>query len=359
VGLPVYFNENDVYPAQWLRNLFPGSVVDERSIVDVESVEYERAHFFAGIGGWEYALQLAGWPKDKPVWSGSCPCQPFSCAGKRKGVEDERHLWPQWLRIIAQSKPAVCFGEQVASPDGRKWFAGVRSDMEALGYAVGCADLCVASIGAPHARQRLYWVAHRYSARFERSSVLLQPGQPRQESADVARSGCNCRDRLAHGCSERRQQNTGSSLSDEGENGRRPQADNELAGSQQTRELGDTEILRDGTLSGQPGSGNEPQEQIGRSDLLGGLADSDLIESCDRELQRSWGQLQPSQNTFAQWGTVATLCADGKYRRVEPSILPVAHGISNRVGRIRAYGNSICAPTAAMFIRAFMEVAKI
>ena len=171
-----YYNEIDPYAAQWLRNLIaaghiaPGDV-DERSITEVQPDDlkgYTQCHFFAGIGGWSLALRLAGWPDDEPVWTGSCPCQPFSSAGQRKGIEDERHLWPEFYRLISECKPPVVFGEQVASKDGRSWLASVRADLETVGYAVGAADLCAAGVGAPHIRQRLWWVADANDARLER-----------------------------------------------------------------------------------------------------------------------------------------------------------------------------------------------
>src|ERR1700761_9055756 len=119
-----YYNENDPFAAQWLRNLIsndliaPGDV-DERSIEDVRPNDlrgYTQYHFFAGIGGWSYALRLAGWPDDRPVWTGSCPCQPFSQAGKGAGFSDERHLWPAffWLIEHGKRKDVPIFGEQVA-----------------------------------------------------------------------------------------------------------------------------------------------------------------------------------------------------------------------------------------------------
>jgi DNA (cytosine-5)-methyltransferase 1 len=159
----LYFNEFDSFPAWWLRRLYPAGEVDTRSIHDVRPEHVlgrRRAHFFAGIGGWELALALAGWPADVPVWTGSCPCQPFSDAGKRLGEADERHLWPEFRRLIGECRPPVVFGEQVASASGRGWLAGVRADLEALGYAVGAADLCAAGVAAPHILQRLYWVAY-------------------------------------------------------------------------------------------------------------------------------------------------------------------------------------------------------
>ena len=160
-----FYNDTDRHAAAWLRALIDGAhitggIVDERPIQQLTGADlagYERVHLFAGIAGWDYALRLAGW--SGPVWTGSCPCQPFSSAGRGGGASDERHLWPAFYRLIEECRPPVVFGEQVASKAGRAWLAGVRADLESLGYAVGCADLCAASVGAPHIRQRLYWVA--------------------------------------------------------------------------------------------------------------------------------------------------------------------------------------------------------
>lgn len=89
-----YYNEIDRGAAAWLRELIGAGLiadgdVDERSIADVKPGDlrgYTQCHFFAGIGGWSLALRLAGWDDARPVWTGSCPCQPFSCAGRHKGA---------------------------------------------------------------------------------------------------------------------------------------------------------------------------------------------------------------------------------------------------------------------------------
>jgi len=162
-----FYNDNDRAMCQWLRELIaqghlPPGVVDERSILELKPEDlagFDQCHFFAGIGGWPLALRWAGLEGVAGIWTGSCPCQPLSCAGKRQGHADERHLWPAFYRLISECRPATVFGEQVASADGREWFAGVRLDLEGLGYAVGGADLCAAGVGAPHRRQRLFWVA--------------------------------------------------------------------------------------------------------------------------------------------------------------------------------------------------------
>jgi site-specific DNA-cytosine methylase len=88
-------------------------------------------------------------------------CQPFSAAGRHKGTKDERHLWPEFYRLIKECNPPLVFGEQVASKDGRLWLGNVRKDLIGIGYEFGAADLCAAAVGAPHIRQRLYFAARR------------------------------------------------------------------------------------------------------------------------------------------------------------------------------------------------------
>lgn len=162
-----YYNEYDKKTAMWLRELIksgliPDGIVDDRSIVEVKPDDlrgYTQCHFFAGIGGWSVALQLAGWPADKPVWTGSCPCQPFSAAGKGLAQADERHLWPVFYNLIKECRPITCFGEQVASAIGKGWLDGISADLESEDYACGATVLGAHSVGAPHIRQRLYWMA--------------------------------------------------------------------------------------------------------------------------------------------------------------------------------------------------------
>lgn len=185
--MSAYYNEIDPHAAQWLRNLIKaGHIaagdVDERSIEDVRPDDlrgYTQCHFFAGIGLWSYALRLAGWDDSRPVWTGSCPCQPFSDAGRGLGFEDKRHLWPVWFDLIRQCHPSVVFGEQVASKAARTWLDLVFADMEDRNYACGSAILPVASVGAPQERDRLWWLADANYAR--------RKGRVRQGESDSTR----------------------------------------------------------------------------------------------------------------------------------------------------------------------------
>lgn len=192
--MSAYYNEIEPYAAQWLRNLIKAGLiadgeVDERSIVDVQADDlrgFTQCHFFAGIGGWSYALRLAGWPDDRPVWTGSCPCQPFSSASNSRNArrEDDRHLWPIWQSLIAECAPCVVFGEQTSQAGD--WFDGACDDMADLDYSVGAAILPATAIGQDHARARIYFVCDSNS---DRQSSQPHDGQARRVPGDRSING--------------------------------------------------------------------------------------------------------------------------------------------------------------------------
>jgi DNA (cytosine-5)-methyltransferase 1 len=340
---PAYYNDNDPRACAWLRELIadgliPPGDVDERSILDVTAADlagYEQCHFFAGIGGWPLALQLAGW--SGPVWTGSCPCQPFSCAGKRQGEADERHLWPEFRRLIAERNPPAVFGEQVASKDGRLWLAGVRADLEALGYAVGAADLCAAGIGAPHIRQRLFWVAES-CGRGTGSSNRGDSSQ-RRAAMDAGAEGIRQEDRADAGDGPDARGAVCRLADAANPDGRRgEQGEKARAGQDRERRRGFT------------GSGEAC-----------GLGNSSIEGSRGLPI-RARGSQQAAADALGRgevgfWSHSVWLpCSDGRARRIEPTIFPLADGIPGRVGLLRGAGNAIVPEVAAEFIKAYMEV---
>lgn len=165
--MSVLYTDNDLKCCQWLENLvaagqLPAGRIICRDIRDFKPADFDgfkQVHHFCGIGGWPYALKLAGWPEDEEVWTLSCPCQPFSCAGKGMGESDERHLWPFARNLIGHRKPASILGEQVASAAGRTWLGKVRTDLELLAYRFCASGLCAYSVRAPHERLRSCWFA--------------------------------------------------------------------------------------------------------------------------------------------------------------------------------------------------------
>jgi DNA (cytosine-5)-methyltransferase 1 len=331
--MTAYYNEIDPYAAQWLRNLIAAGhiaagEVDERSIEDLKADDlrgFDQCHFFAGIGGWSIALKLAGWPDDRPVWTGSCPCQPFSAAGQGKAADDERHLWPAWLSLIAECRPATIFGEQVEAAIGWGWLDVVFADLEAQSYAVGAAVLPACSIGAPHIRNRVWFVGHaargdirrdcRERARAQTES-LGEGAKARIIGDDIGTSGATC------------------GLADDDQGGR--------------------EVLAAPRLhdNGQPW--NNP-DRCGES---GGLADA--AGEGRQGLKNGHGiistQRKAAERTSGHAGFWADAefiaCTDGKARPVGPGLHPLAHGVRARPSKLRAYGNAIVPQAAAAFIRA-------
>ncbi len=311
-----YYNECDPAAAAWLRELIraglvaPG-IVDERSIEDVTPDDlrgFTQCHFFAGIGVWSYSLRLAGWPDDRPVWTGSCPCQPFSSAGKGGGFDDERHLWPAFHWLIAQCRPAVVFGEQVASKAVEPWIDLVHADVEALGYAFGCVPFPSAGVGSTLGfRQADATGSSSASSRLEHAQ---QPGLER-----LAGNGDD-----GHQPGRQRAHAAGS-IAEAGSSGGMADAKHAGHGGQEAD-------------AAEPGS-NRPGDWL-PDGSGGGLCSPGPVNSHWRA---------------ADW----LLCRDGKWRPVEPGLKPLVDGTPARVGRLRGYGNAINALAAAEFIRAAKE----
>ena len=378
-----YYNEWDEYPLQWLRNLYvaghiPAGLFDGRSIVDVQAQDVKparQAHFFAGIGGWPLALKLAGWPENEEVWTGSCPCQPFSVAGGRRGKKDKRHLWPELFRLIRECLPPVIFGEQVASKDGRNWLSGVRADLESVGYEVGAADLCAAGageegegwvlrgntvhpepvlVGAPHIRQRLFWVADTGIQR--RGALQRTVGTNGGQKVKSAGYGNSCR--LADG------ERTGLEGLQE-QHAREERATAERGGVSRSmadpQEVGRRQI---GADAGGVDIGNEAKRRApgpavrctscGVDHAAGKRANvpASAIKSGDREDDG----LSKSPGSWSRFDVLP--CADKRSRRVESGTFPLAHGVPGRVGKLRAYGNAIIPELAAAFIKAYLETSS-
>ena len=381
-AMKVYYNENDHGYCEWLRclmeeGLIPVGTIDSRSIEDVrpdEVKDYDQRHWFAGIGGWAYALQLAGWG-GRSCDTGSCPCQPYSSAGKRKGDADERNLWPAFYRLIRECRPTTIFGEQVASSDvigtqleasfvdavqrgdyaaanklakrlaqsngfhyAARWVDGVRRDLEGEGYALGFKVLGAHSVGAPHIRSRLYWVAHlRGERRKGRTEHDGRMGRPKQSAGDgVSIELANAASNDQQGPRECGKGNGPVQLPNRGH--------------------GSTGGLGDAASGGerQHGDGRSicPRESRQDGECNGGAWDSfDLIPCRDGKVRRVPACVESGVQPMVDGLPVDV----GRMWTEGYGIHPLAKAFKGRAGLLRGAGNAIVPACAAVFIRAFLE----
>jgi len=304
-----YYNEIDPGAVAVLRQLIvegliaPG-IVDDRSIEDVKPSDlagFTQCHFFAGFGIWSLALRQAGWSDNRKIWTASCPCQPFSTAGKGIGFDDERHLWPSLYWLIEQCCPDTIVGEQVAGKDGLIWLDLVSTDLENSGYAVGAANLCAAGVGSPQLRQRLYWLAD--SGSIGRKMAIHQSGNSIEAHGEEKTNrfgGCSPLLRLAS-----------------------------------TIGIGYSAIQRESNS----GMGCRNNKERSRFGLESGsaVANTDSLENFWRDCDWLLGR-------------------DGRWRCVESGTFPLAHGAAERMGRLRGYGNAIVGPLAKTFIQTVMSL---
>lgn len=322
--MTAFYNEPDPVAAEWLRRLIargqiaPG-VVDERDVRDVaptELVRFTQCHFFAGVGIWSLALRRAGWPDDRPIWTGSCPCQPFSAVGAGEGFADERHLWPFWHWQIAQARPVVILGEQVASEDGLGWNDLVSADLDGIGYAFGSLVTSAAGFGVE-------WRGSAEAGRLERAiRACPDPmvGRHLHSFAGWADSA------LAIGGLHIRERQFFAALDGGVVDGQRPRLEG-------LREHG-ADRDQPGRVGAQP---DRSATSAGPACALG---------------ERGGGDAAAGQRQDLDW----LLCRDGLWRPVGPGAFPLADADSSRVGRLRAYGNGLDLEATTAFVEAVMSL---
>ena len=376
--MATYYNEYEPYAAEWLRNLIkkgliPNGEVDTRSIINVSPDDlrgFTQCHFFAGLGGWAYAGRLAGWPDDRPLWTGSAPCQPFSTAGQQKGTADERHLWPVFFGLIRACRPPVVMGEQVAAAVGKDWLDGVSSDLEGIGYACGAVVVPACAVNAPHRRDRLWFVAHSTSEGLAQrnGAGAFATGQPNAEPqcgggvhgdvADAADTGLSL---------------WGYSRRSEGDTEGRTGLVNEPERCDQSNVADASQVGRDGRASP---AGCQAGSDARLEDCHGGdVADADESGPQGRVVLRKRRNERSAWSDGVEWA----IGADGKARRVKSGIRLLAHGVSgrmavlrptgqggstltethwyNRTGALKAFGNAIVPQVAAEVIGAYLDAA--
>ena len=289
----LWANEIDPFAAKVLRKNFPNTTIYEK---DIREITKETT-------------------PSVDIISGGFPCQPFSQAGRRKGTDDNRYLWPEMLRVIRELQPTYVIGENVAgllSMENGETLKRILSDLENEGYNNEVFLIPACAKGAWHRRDRLWIISHVSDTDNARERTSRSRDNKNREKKD---KGWKEQPQFESGRYSQDATNTDNTgLSDR---------DKQRGGSQASDGEGLDSISRRGTSPDAPNPHSRHQRQIGLH--------SGKTEQCSRSTESSMGGV-----------------ADGVSSRVdrywdnEPEGVPrVAKGVKNRVGRLKGLGNAI------------------
>ena len=300
------------------------------------------------------------------VITGGFPCQPFSVAGKQKGTNDDRHLWPEMFRVIQEFKPTFVVGENVKNiiniQDGVV-FETVCADLESEGYEVQTYNIPAAGIGAPHKRERVWIVAYSIS-NDKKQTIQRSDGEESRVSKEYRKNDNTSR--VTSGASgvrssrdeyvenSRRTLRQGSQFGTENENEIKKENANQSERSSETRE----DVVADSNNTGDRASKYEinenrektnerrkEQSQFKSSGYSEDDANTDFegLQGLRSEHELRKDQSQEQVSWPRRW-------------EFEPDVGRVANGVSGRVHRLKALGNSIVPQIAEEIGKAIIGV---
>ena len=298
------FSEIDPYCQKILRQHWPNVTI----IPDVKDIDGKKIKSDVIVGGF--------------------PCQPFSVAGKRKGKDDKRHLWPEMFRIIKDAKPSIVIGENVPGIINVQMALGsCISDLESEGYNVQCFVLPASAVGAPHRRYRVFIIAmantdHRNHN--EKKEIQARWNTIDTSSTDVENTRRTLRQRRQ--LSEKNEDEVGKENADQ----------HQRSSSTSKSDVGNTDSIR-------CSQHKEPKKETSRgrteTSIMSG---SKNVSNTLRKGLQGYGQSdsleRKQKESIAAKSYIET---NGGWWSVEPNVGRVAHGVPNRVDRTKALGNAV------------------
>ncbi len=276
------------------------------------------------------------------IITGGYPCQPFSVAGRKKGEEDPRHLWPEYFRLVKECRPTWVIGENV-SGHIKLGLDTVIKDLESEGYAVRPFSISASSVGANHQRERVWIMA--YSERNDNQrKVSGVNGEEKEisrehrenDSTSWKSSGTNTIWKTNNRDVEdtRRSLWQGSELQRQNENeAREGHADQ----SQRSGEASEFDVANTKSISSYGGKNGNNQQETGDKKVKGkaGRVSSNGANTNSERLQGQWSEHQLSESQGEEqigWE---------RWWELEPDVGRVAHGVPKRVDRLKGLGNSL------------------
>jgi DNA (cytosine-5)-methyltransferase 1 len=309
---------------------------DDIKTLTFEKIDYELTQRFG-----------AKWNADDIILTGGFPCQPYSAAGKRLCKEDERHLWPEMLRIIREVQPKWVVGENVlglVNWSGGLVFDEVQADLESEGYEIQPYVLPAASVNAPHKRDRVWFVAYRTTALAQNPDCDGRRGNEWQEKP--------CEWEQRNTCSR----NNEWLQTDNGKAGPAPDTDNVRLQQWKTpRTLGEAqkEIF---------GQGHKPSMRIKTNECFGNSTDT---ESRGQGRLRNEGEATGTRQSNKPFGSVCGIPNWDNFPTTEPTIRTGNDGLPTELDgitfskwrneSIKAGGNAIVPQVVFQIFKAINE----
>ena len=243
------------------------------------------------------------------IITGGFPCQPFSVAGRKKGTEDDRDLWPQMFRVIQEFKPTWIIGENVANFTSMA-FQRTKTDLESEGYEVQPLIIPACAVNAPHRRDRVWIVG------YSKHNGLLTT----KEQRSIDKTGNNDKEREIN------------PIQFKGTSG--PRNNETMAHSR-------CSLLQGGIKQG--ANGMEDKEQDANIDQRS----SDVAYAERKRLQR---QREKPIRVDSEYQDISNSC----WWHIEPDVGRMAHGVPNRVDRLKGLGNAIVPQVAYQILKGIM-----
>jgi DNA (cytosine-5)-methyltransferase 1 len=314
----VAFCDFDKYCQQVLKKHWPSVPI----FSDIKELTYEK-------------LKANGINKIDII-TGGYPCQPFSVAGRKKGEEDPRHVWPEYFRLVKELKPTWVIGENV-SGHIKLGLDTVLENLESEGYSTRTFSISASSVGANHQRERVWIIAHSNNARNRTSEYETNKNREKtderwQEQSQFEFSGYS-----------KNMENTRRPLwtwsFEQGENEDEVRKGN---ADQSERSSGSSKfnVANTKSISGNGGK-NRKHTKEGNTERKAGREGSYVANSNSKGLQGAKQFGTYTEETQTQLSTTQPFKTEGDFWKSEPDVGRVANGVPKRVDRLKSLGNSL------------------
>mgnify|MGYP003146403911 CR=1 FL=1 len=271
------------------------------------------------------------------IITGGYPCQPFSIAGSKKGVEDPRHLWPEYFRLIKECRPTWVIGENV-SGHIKLGLDAVQEDLESEGYSLRTFSVSASSIGANHQRERIWTVA--YSQRnYDSQQIKRVDGEESSLQKEHRENDSTTRN-FSGASAVRETRNEHADVED----ARRRSWGKQFTGNKESTGRGASEKTERSTNTDTSSGPGEGTETMANTSSIKSHVGENIQHTSTGNGQGETGRESSSEEPNRNWWNI------------EPDVGRVADGVPDRTHRLKALGNAVVPQIPYYIAKSILEV---